>query len=164
MPFRTGHEACTVRVDPDGRVLVVSGVTSQGQGLETTLAQVVAEEFGIAPSAVRITATTTGWSGRRARVARYRWIATTASISIASVCTAAAPMMMAALSTYHAKVAQAVVVGPSASSATQALHEELAAKSGAPTSPLPAATRPKDSLCEGITRAVAARYQSASRS
>lgn len=47
MPFRTGHEACTVRVNPDGRVLVVSGVTSQGQGLETTLAQVVAAALGV---------------------------------------------------------------------------------------------------------------------
>lgn len=47
MPFRTGHEACTVRVNPDGRVLVISGVTSQGQGLETTLAQVVAAEIGV---------------------------------------------------------------------------------------------------------------------
>jgi aerobic carbon-monoxide dehydrogenase large subunit len=32
MPFRTGHDACTVRVNPDGRVTVFSGVTSQGQG------------------------------------------------------------------------------------------------------------------------------------
>lgn len=47
MPFRTGHEACTVRVNPDGRVLVLSGVTSQGQGLETTLAQVVADAIGV---------------------------------------------------------------------------------------------------------------------
>ncbi|MGD9751497.1 MAG: xanthine dehydrogenase family protein molybdopterin-binding subunit [Acidimicrobiia bacterium] len=48
MPFRTGHEACTVRINPDGRVLVLSGVTSQGQGLETTLAQVVAGVLGVA--------------------------------------------------------------------------------------------------------------------
>ena len=47
MPFRTGHEACTVRINPDGRVLVLSGVTSQGQGLETTLAQVVADAVGV---------------------------------------------------------------------------------------------------------------------
>jgi carbon-monoxide dehydrogenase large subunit len=47
MPFRTGHEACTVRVNPDGGVTVLSGVTSQGQGLETTLAQVVAESLGV---------------------------------------------------------------------------------------------------------------------
>jgi carbon-monoxide dehydrogenase large subunit len=47
MPFRTGHEACTVRITPDGKVLVLSGVTSQGQGLETTLAQVVAAAIGV---------------------------------------------------------------------------------------------------------------------
>ena len=47
MPFRTGHEACTVRVNPDGKVVVLSGVTSQGQGLETTMAQVVAEVMGV---------------------------------------------------------------------------------------------------------------------
>jgi len=47
MPFRTGHEACTVRVNPDGRVLVLSGVTSQGQGWETTAAQIVADQLGV---------------------------------------------------------------------------------------------------------------------
>jgi carbon-monoxide dehydrogenase large subunit len=47
MPFRTGHDACTVRVNPDGRVTVLSGVTSQGQGLETTVAQVVADAVGV---------------------------------------------------------------------------------------------------------------------
>lgn len=47
MPFRTGHDACTVRVNPDGRITVLSGVTSQGQGLETTVAQVVADAMGV---------------------------------------------------------------------------------------------------------------------
>jgi carbon-monoxide dehydrogenase large subunit len=47
MPFRTGHDACTVRVNPDGRITVLSGVTSQGQGLETTIAQVVADAIGV---------------------------------------------------------------------------------------------------------------------
>ncbi|MGH9114662.1 MAG: xanthine dehydrogenase family protein molybdopterin-binding subunit, partial [Acidimicrobiales bacterium] len=47
MPFRTGHEACTVRVDPDGTVTVLSGVSSQGQGLQTTIAQVVADSLGV---------------------------------------------------------------------------------------------------------------------
>ncbi len=48
MPFRTGHDACTVRMNPDGRVTVLSGVTSQGQGLETTVAQIVADAIGVA--------------------------------------------------------------------------------------------------------------------
>ncbi|WP_224391214.1 xanthine dehydrogenase family protein molybdopterin-binding subunit [Pseudonocardia sp. ICBG1293] len=47
MPFRTGHDACTVRVNPDGRLTVLSGVTSQGQGLETTVAQIVADAVGV---------------------------------------------------------------------------------------------------------------------
>jgi carbon-monoxide dehydrogenase large subunit len=47
MPFRTGHDACTVRINPDGRVTVFSGVTSQGQGLETTVAQIVADAIGV---------------------------------------------------------------------------------------------------------------------
>ena len=47
MPFRTGHEACTVRVLTDGKVSVHSGATSQGQGTETFLAQVVAEVLGV---------------------------------------------------------------------------------------------------------------------
>ncbi|MFT7646527.1 MAG: carbon-monoxide dehydrogenase large subunit [Candidatus Poriferisodalaceae bacterium] len=47
LPFRTGHESASVRVDPSGRVEVASGVTSQGQGIETTMAQVVAAELGV---------------------------------------------------------------------------------------------------------------------
>ena len=54
MPFRTGHESCTVRLNPDGRVLVLSGVTSQGQGQETTLAQVVAGELGVSYDDVEV--------------------------------------------------------------------------------------------------------------
>jgi carbon-monoxide dehydrogenase large subunit len=46
MPFRTGHEGVTVRMDPSGAVTVLAGVTSQGQGLETTMAQIVASELG----------------------------------------------------------------------------------------------------------------------
>lgn len=47
MPFRTGHDACTVRAEVDGSITVQSGVTSQGQGLETTMAQVVADAVGV---------------------------------------------------------------------------------------------------------------------
>lgn len=47
MPFRTGHDACTVRINPDGRLTVFSGVSSQGQALETTMAQVVADAVGV---------------------------------------------------------------------------------------------------------------------
>jgi aerobic carbon-monoxide dehydrogenase large subunit len=47
MPFRTGQEGATVRMDPSGAVSVLAGVTSQGQGLETALAQIVASELGV---------------------------------------------------------------------------------------------------------------------
>ncbi len=52
MPFRTGHEGATVRMDPSGAVTVLAGVTSQGQGLETTIAQVVAAELGVSLDSV----------------------------------------------------------------------------------------------------------------
>lgn len=54
MPFRTGHDACTVRVDPDGKVTVLSGVTTQGQGSETTIAQIVADAVGVSYDDVNV--------------------------------------------------------------------------------------------------------------
>jgi carbon-monoxide dehydrogenase large subunit len=54
MPFRTGHEGATVRMDPSGAVTVLAGVTSQGQGLETTMAQLAAAELGLPLDAVRV--------------------------------------------------------------------------------------------------------------
>src|SRR5204862_8189030 len=54
MPFRTGHEGATVRMDPSGAVTVLAGVTSQGQGLETTMAQLAADELGVPIDAVTV--------------------------------------------------------------------------------------------------------------
>lgn len=54
MPFRTGHDACTVRINPDGRITAFSGVSSQGQGLETTMAQVVADAVGVSYQDVEV--------------------------------------------------------------------------------------------------------------
>ncbi len=45
-------EGAVARVDPAGRITVFTGVTSQGQGLETTLAQVAAGELGLTPDDV----------------------------------------------------------------------------------------------------------------
>ena len=42
-----GFESATIRLLADGSVVLLSGVQSHGQGLETTLAQVVHEELGI---------------------------------------------------------------------------------------------------------------------
>jgi carbon-monoxide dehydrogenase large subunit len=52
-----GHmstDAATVRIGPNGRVDVAHTGASHGQGLETTIAQVVAEELGVAIDAVRV--------------------------------------------------------------------------------------------------------------
>jgi carbon-monoxide dehydrogenase large subunit len=54
MAFRTGHDACTVRINPDGKVTAFSGVTSQGQGLETTMAQVIADALGVDYASVEV--------------------------------------------------------------------------------------------------------------
>ncbi|MBV8167837.1 MAG: molybdopterin-dependent oxidoreductase, partial [Alphaproteobacteria bacterium] len=42
-----GFESCTSRIRPDGRVVLMVGIQSHGQGLETTLAQVAQHELGI---------------------------------------------------------------------------------------------------------------------
>ena len=47
MPINTGTETATVAVDSTGAVTASFGLTSQGQGMETTLAQVVAETLGV---------------------------------------------------------------------------------------------------------------------
>ena len=60
LPFRTGHECMTVRLDPSGHVHVFGGTTSQGQGLETTLAQVVAAELGVGMERVSVEMGDTG--------------------------------------------------------------------------------------------------------
>jgi len=54
MPVATGTEAATVRVDPSGTVTALFGIASHGQGLETSLAQVVADELGVPLEAVRV--------------------------------------------------------------------------------------------------------------
>jgi len=46
MPINTGTETTTVRIDSTGAVTACFGVASHGQGLETTLAQVIADELG----------------------------------------------------------------------------------------------------------------------
>jgi carbon-monoxide dehydrogenase large subunit len=46
MPINTGTEIATIKIDPSGSVTAYFGIASHGQGLETTLAQVVADELG----------------------------------------------------------------------------------------------------------------------
>jgi aerobic carbon-monoxide dehydrogenase large subunit len=47
-PFESGQ----IQIDAEGRVVVHSGCAPHGQGLETTMSQVVADAFGVTPEAV----------------------------------------------------------------------------------------------------------------
>src|SRR5262249_45154032 len=47
-------EYARVEVDATGHVAVYSGIASVGQGIETTLAQVTADELGVSPEAVTV--------------------------------------------------------------------------------------------------------------
>ena len=49
-----GYEAATVRMDADGKVTVLVGTHSHGQSHETTLAQVAADELGVALIDVKV--------------------------------------------------------------------------------------------------------------
>lgn len=46
MPINTGTETANISIDSTGVVTAAFGVASHGQGLETTLAQIVADELG----------------------------------------------------------------------------------------------------------------------
>jgi CO/xanthine dehydrogenase Mo-binding subunit len=50
-PYEGGH----VHVETNGRVMVATGLTSQGQGHETVLAQIVADELGVDVADVDVT-------------------------------------------------------------------------------------------------------------
>jgi len=54
MPINTGTETATIRIDSTGAITAAFGIASHGQGLETTLAQVVAEHLGARFEDVRI--------------------------------------------------------------------------------------------------------------
>jgi aerobic carbon-monoxide dehydrogenase large subunit len=54
MPINTGTETAVIRIDATGAVTAAFGIASHGQGLETTLAQVVAEHLGVRVEDVRI--------------------------------------------------------------------------------------------------------------
>jgi aerobic carbon-monoxide dehydrogenase large subunit len=54
MPLNTGTETAIVRIDEAGGVIASFGIASHGQGLETTLAQIVAEHVGARFEDVRV--------------------------------------------------------------------------------------------------------------
>jgi len=49
-----GFESCTVRILTDGSVVLMVGIQSHGQGLETTLSQIACEELGIDPAHISV--------------------------------------------------------------------------------------------------------------
>jgi aerobic carbon-monoxide dehydrogenase large subunit len=49
-----GFESCTARILADGSVVLMVGIQSHGQGLETALSQIVCQELGIDPSHVSV--------------------------------------------------------------------------------------------------------------
>ena len=49
-----GFESCTARILPDGSVVLMVGIQSHGQGLETTLSQIAAHELGIDPARISV--------------------------------------------------------------------------------------------------------------
>jgi len=50
-PYEGGH----LRIETDGSVVVSTGLTSQGQGHQTMLAQIVADELGVEMDRIRVT-------------------------------------------------------------------------------------------------------------
>src|SRR5437868_1395218 len=54
MPLNTGTETAKIRIDTTGGVTAAFGVASHGQGLETTLAQVVADKLGVRIEDIRV--------------------------------------------------------------------------------------------------------------
>ncbi|MGQ0547110.1 MAG: xanthine dehydrogenase family protein molybdopterin-binding subunit [Betaproteobacteria bacterium] len=53
-PCGRGSESARIRLEADGRVLVASGTTPQGQGHRTTFAQIAADELGVPFEAVQV--------------------------------------------------------------------------------------------------------------
>jgi len=54
LPKSGAIEAATLKVDPLGKVIAILGSTPQGQGHQTIVAQIVADELGISPDEVRV--------------------------------------------------------------------------------------------------------------
>ena len=48
------QEGCTMRLEPSGAVMVSTGITEQGQGAETVVAQIAASAIGVSMRAVKV--------------------------------------------------------------------------------------------------------------
>ena len=49
-----GYESCTARLLTDGSLVLMVGIQSHGQGLETTLSQIAHQELGIDPASISV--------------------------------------------------------------------------------------------------------------
>jgi 2-furoyl-CoA dehydrogenase large subunit len=54
LPKSGAVEACAVKIDPLGRVIAVLGTTPQGQGHQTVVAQILADELGVEPTDITV--------------------------------------------------------------------------------------------------------------
>ncbi len=54
LPFSGNAEACIIRIDFDGSVIVTLGTGPSGQGHETSAAQVIADELNIDPAMIKV--------------------------------------------------------------------------------------------------------------
>ena len=54
MPINTGSETAKIRMDSTGAITAAFGVASHGQGLETTLAQIIADDLGARFDDIRV--------------------------------------------------------------------------------------------------------------
>jgi len=54
LPKSGAVDAATVKIDPLGRVIAILGTTPQGQGHQTIVSQIVADELGLAPRDVTV--------------------------------------------------------------------------------------------------------------
>ena len=54
MPIVAGYQSASLEMDPQGKVVVHTGLQSHGQSMETTLAQVAADQLGIPLADVRV--------------------------------------------------------------------------------------------------------------
>jgi 2-furoyl-CoA dehydrogenase large subunit len=54
LPKSGAVDAATVKIDPLGRVIAILGTTPQGQGHQTIVSQIVADELGVAPRDVTV--------------------------------------------------------------------------------------------------------------
>jgi carbon-monoxide dehydrogenase large subunit len=49
-----GFQSCTARILTDGSMVLMVGIQSHGQGLETALSQIACEELGIDPARISV--------------------------------------------------------------------------------------------------------------